>query len=342
MPVTRSPLAQLLDSADNRVRRGKLLSWDDIANAPWSNLLLGNGSSIAVSAAFGYSSLKSIAIKHADLTPSDDQIFSEFHTTNFEEVLGALQTAIRVQAARAKGTRALEETYDRIREALVRAVHSVHVRFDDAEQSGTLGLLASALRQYGSVFTLNYDLLLYWARMSCDDAWTAFKDYFWTNPFDIADTGTSGSPTTVLYLHGGLHLVRTRTGRTKKRTNHGASLLETFGRVRSEIPLFISEGSSKSKLRAILRNDYLTFAREQLGQCQGKVVVFGFGFGRQDHHIVKLMQRWESRTVAISVRDRDPVRNRREMRRIQAQLPSASILFFDAPTHPLGDTALAV
>ena len=71
-----------------------------------------------------------------------------------------------------------------------------------------------------------------------------------------------GNPTRVLYLHGGIHLARLVNGRTLKRrcTWEGGSLQRSLWLPREDgaIPLFITEGTSRDKEKAIGRSDYLS------------------------------------------------------------------------------------
>jgi len=76
---------------------GDLNNWDDIKDRePWSGILVGNGSSIAVWDNFRYSSIyeKSRSENLSNpLSELDIQLFETLETTNFERVLSSLSTA---------------------------------------------------------------------------------------------------------------------------------------------------------------------------------------------------------------------------------------------------------
>src|SRR5262249_40577295 len=125
------------------------------------------------------------------------------------------------------------------------------------------------LSAHSYVYTTNYDLLLYWSIM---DESKIFKDFFWgkwaTAPdeahFDLTDTDLWDEKCTkILFLHGALHLYRSKASTFKKIGGDRGSLLEQFDVRGDAIPLFISEGTSKDKLSAIKRDDYLSFAYER-------------------------------------------------------------------------------
>lgn len=61
-----------------------------------------------------------------------------------------------------------------------------------------------------------------------------FKDYFFqsddNNYFDISNTEIHGDATKILYLHGGLHLERSTSGKTiKRKYEENTNLLDSFG-----------------------------------------------------------------------------------------------------------------
>ena len=60
-----------------------------------------------------------------------------------------------------------------------------------------------------------------------------FVDDFWgpNHTFDIANSDAWPDRTRVVYLHGGLHLVRETNGAVRKRTAQAENLLQSFGRL---------------------------------------------------------------------------------------------------------------
>lgn len=199
------------------------------------------------------------------------------------------------------------------------------------------------LLNYEVLYSTNYDLLVYWARMSVEDG-VGFKDYFWGPRFDLSDTEISGKVARILNLHGGLHLYR-KAGQTYKRKRQaGENLLEQFASIFDEggIPLFVSEGSSDDKPLSIERSDYLSFAYAEFSRDHRPLVVFGHSLN--DAHVRAGMagRPWETRVVAISIEPDSGAEVIARKMEFHQLLPDARLLFFDATSHPLGSDELRV
>ena len=160
------------------------------------------------------------------LTSHDVALFESLETRNFEHILAGLATARRVTTALRTDESALAERYASIQNALVEAVKSTHVPW--AKVTGNvLETIRTELLNYRFVYSTNYDLIIYWAIMQEKEG--DFKDFFWTEYFDLANTELWGKPTVILYLHGALQLYRTVSGRTVKRTaKNGAKPARPF------------------------------------------------------------------------------------------------------------------
>ncbi|MBK8246520.1 MAG: DUF4917 family protein [Gemmatimonadetes bacterium] len=121
-----------------------LNAWSDIATLhSWESIVLGNGASQAVWRRFAYSSLFDVAKTAgtaAPLSSEDCDLFAALGAqANFEAVLGALLTARTVGQALNHTTAALDERYRSISEALVAAVHHVHVPWAVLDRRGCFG-----------------------------------------------------------------------------------------------------------------------------------------------------------------------------------------------------------
>lgn len=323
-----------------------LLDWVELDRPHgWSGLLLGNGASRVIWDDFKYQSLYDTAvsggIQHR-LTEADQEIFREMDTTNFEQVLAGLATSRIVCRALEIDSELIDERYRSIQRALFEAVSSVHVPWA-ADTAETYAKVREAILPYEYVYSTNYDLIVYWAMMA--EAGRGFKDYFWGDTFDLSNTEVWGKVTKVLYLHGGIHLVRLPSGRTYKRVaGQFTNLLESLAHpsIDGGTPLFITEGTSKDKLNSIYRSDYLSFAYQQFAKHDGPLVVFGQGLTEADQHLVDAMSRWGNRQIAVSVYPRDDHDIVEQKARLRRRLPKADLLFFDSTTHPLGAHSLRV
>jgi len=325
-----------------------LEEWSDIQDEfADSGLLIGNGASCAVWDKFKYPSLyekaQSDHIEH-QLSLEDIKIFEAMDTLDFERVLSDLWTTKIVCKALQQDFQSVHERYVSIQKALVEAIHDVHLPWLSASEE-VLRKIRDAVLPHQSIYTTNYDLLLYWSIMT--ENTPRFKDYFWSNPgyFDIKDTKIFGEGKRILYLHGALHLVSLPFGLgTRKLTADRRSLLDQFGQSlrKGETPLIVTEGKASDKLASIRKSDYLSFAYEQFANHESDLVIFGHSLGKSDYHLIHAIQQWGNRNIAISLR-RGRARNVIARKaKLQELLPQAQIHFFDAETHPLGNPDLKI
>ncbi len=313
----------------------------------FSGLLVGNGASCAVWEGFSYPSLFNIArndnATHR-LETQDVALFEALATTNFEQVLSALVISRRVSQVFGLPHTQHDQCYESVQSALIEAVQTKHVAKRDVSDDA-FASIRDELARYRCVYSTNYDLLTYWAIMHGETG--SFKDLFWGERFDLANTDVWGRYTIVLYLHGGLHLYRAEDGETlKRRSQAGANLLELFGTpiegAEDATPLFVSEGTSADKLKSIYRSDYLAFAYTSLAHHDGPLCIFGNGLGEEDRHIVAAIEKAETTEIAISIRPRDRAQIIADKAHFYEQLPKANLRFFDSTSHPLGAAALQV
>ena len=163
--------------------------------------------------------------------------------------------------------------------------------------------LASAgafFRQFSSISTTNYDLLLHWALTETEQA-SGLIDHFddgfrtslntshvfnnWLVFNSQAITGTA----VVRYLHGALHLSFTNDytlryeNLPEENTVAQLAELNVAGGRRS---LIVSGGTSKAKAQVIEQKAYLRWARESFRQIAGALFIHGFGFNETDRHII--------------------------------------------------------
>ena len=192
------------------------------ATTDFNGLLVGNGASRAVWDDFGYDSLFENArtVEEKPLSPSELSVFDAMQTRSFEQVLGALKTTSRVNKALAVSSAAPRNRYYAIKEALINTVHAVHIPWR-LVQASTLATLNEELARYRTVFTTNYDLLNHWAIQHRSEV----IDDLFNGPDASFDLSASASTKPrLLYLHGGLHLVRNQDGTARKLTSTEGTL----------------------------------------------------------------------------------------------------------------------
>lgn len=318
-----------------------LLSWEEIAERSWSGMLLGNGASRSLWEYFKYGSLYEAA-KSSDitnpLTAEDQAIFDEFETTNFEKVLSSLATSITVCNVLDLDSALIKERYFNVQRALFQAVHLLHIPWSE-EDADKYHKIRNHIRKYKTIFSTNYDLLLYWSIMSKEGE--GFKDYLFWGAFDLLDTEIWGNASVVLYLHGGIHLAkRASSGATVKRiASESFNLLQSLDFDINEdlVPLFVTEGKSSDKLDSIYRSDYLSFAYQRFIQHRESLLIFGHGLDEEsDDHLVQAINSWGEKRIAVSIFPAPPKEIVNTKADLCRRLPHAELLFYDHTTHPMG------
>ncbi|MDO8695804.1 MAG: DUF4917 family protein, partial [Pseudomonas sp.] len=228
---------------------GELEDWTTLnSSIGFPELLSGHGASLAVWRKFAYFSLfdEAQSTKNNPLSPTELSVFRALDTSNFEQVLSALKNSIRVNAALTINSSSPRLRYFAIKEALIHAIRSVHIPWSQMQASG-LARINTALSQYQTVYSSNYDLLNYWAVMQTP---SAFEILFRgpDSTFELGNSERQGNATRLLYLHGGMHLVKNVDGSASMLTSSESTLLASFAiNLLGDIPLFVSEGSAEDK-----------------------------------------------------------------------------------------------
>lgn len=200
------------------------------------------------------------------------------------------------------------------------------------------------MRKFDTVISLNYDLILYWAaQFGNDNLGSWFKDCFLKGEFR-SDWETVKEPwggaegaTLYFYPHGNLVLCRDGFSRERKISADGEkNLLE---KILSEweredlVPAFVCEGTKENKLNAISSCNY--FERvyfEVLPTLPDTLTIFGWGFGKQDRHILQQIRKSKIKRIAVSVFNNDVV-FKGEVERLLENFELDELVFFDAESE---------
>jgi len=289
----------------------KINQWSDIAEKYGDTLLLGNGASVAVDNSFSYASLLDRALTEKLISNDVQQIFDFFNTKDFELVLRTVWQATNINRAVKIEDKRTQEAYENVRDALIRAVREVHPDYDAVTHH--FPAICQFLRNFKTVVSLNYDLIVYWTMMYGNALRNghSFKDCFVGGEFrddwmELREPIRGDqSVTLVFYPHGILTLSRDKAEEERKIHGGDARLLDAIlSRWESEevVPLFVSEGTWKQKVSAIRNSYYLsTVYREVLTSDHPTLTIYGWGLGEQDVHILDRMKGAGIKSVAISV-----------------------------------------
>ncbi len=289
----------------------EIRQWDDIAqDFQGGSVIIGNGTSIAVDRCFFYDSLLEKARELGTFTDDVEALFDSFGTCDFELVLRMVWHATKVNTSLRIRDQLTREVYQDIREALIRTVRATHVEYDAVRTR--LPSMYRFLKQFRTVLSLNYDLLVYWTMMygRGQGDGHVFKDCFAGGAFRddwarfrsrIGET----SNTLVFYPHGSLALCRNQIEQESKITSQGAGLLDAILEAwESEeyIPLFVSEGTADQKLSSIQNSYYLsTVMREVLPSLEGSMTIMGWGLGEHDVHVLERLKKARLNRIACWV-----------------------------------------
>jgi hypothetical protein len=161
--------------------------------------------------------------------------------------------------------RTLTADADGLREVLVQAIAQNHPDgpFDITDEQ--YGACRRFLANFNITYTLNYDLLLYWAIMHTELEPAMRSDDGFRTPEDAAADYVTweveNTRQNIFYLHGALH-VFDADYELKKYTwiNTGIRLIEQIRTALREnlYPLIVAEGESQEKIARIMHSMYLS------------------------------------------------------------------------------------
>ncbi|ETF00570.1 hypothetical protein W822_19285 [Advenella kashmirensis W13003] len=275
------------------------------------HLLLGNGFSVAYdSSIFSYNALFNFVASQND--PLLTKVLGAMKTKNFELMmaqLDAFSTLLEVfdgdQSLKTKVTAAHEGLCRSLIDA-INSLHPEHVfKMSDEQSAACAKFVNRFLETGGSVFTSNYDLLLYWVlmRQNIPNACDGFGREL-LNPVEVENNveetnwselrwGPNKLTQNVFYVHGALPLFDTGTEVEKEQYDSNGYLLENINaRIEAQhYPVFVTAGSGDDKVAQIRANPYLADCYEHLSGVDGSIVTFGFGFGDSDLHIIEALNR---------------------------------------------------
>lgn len=284
-------------------------------------LILGNGFGLSYDKAFGGNHFSWHTLLELCEIKKDSPLYELLKNCNldFERVHQKLKNAIDILSNYSPDNELipqLEGEIQVLRNQLITAVRKSHpksfnkVDFNTEkgkEKKQKIEACRNFLKQFSFVFSLNYDLLLYWLR--CFDGKYLGQDSFNTENDKLVFSPDKDA--NYLFPHGALFLFRYGFSAMKlKNTGDQNSILnqvkDNIGN--GNFPMCISEGTGDQKLDAIKSNSYLLFAYEKLKECQGTIFTFGCSFqDKKDSHIIEAILRSPSTKVVVGVHTLDEV-----------------------------------
>lgn len=280
------------------------------------HLLLGNGFSIACRPRiFSYGSL----FERANFSEASrlKDAFNAVGSTDFEHVIKTLKDTSRLvhiyfdQINTENAASQMIWDSNKLKDILIQTIADNHPKtpneIEDEQFWFCRRFLANFLgetNQGGRVYTLNYDLLLYWVLMhegmgnkipinlTINDGFGRDED---TEPEYVKWMGESNARCQrVHYLHGAVHLFDDGTDLHKFTwVNTSKPLLAQARKAMDDgkFPLFVAEGESDQKLKKIKHSAYLyhsykSFSR-QMEKASDCLFIFGHSLADNDQHILQ-------------------------------------------------------
>ncbi len=331
------------------------------------HLLLGNGFSIACfPKIFTYASLFS----QADFSraPEVENVFRVLKTEDFEAVIKALETSSTVLPSYVptgiEAAKLMAKHAAALKDILVETIAANHPSLPSDIPDEKFWACRKFLSHFlmgkiaGQVFSLNYDLLLYWTLMHEDMPFgdplsLQINDGFGNAEDDphadfVVWQGETGAHSaSVHFLHGALHLFDSGADLQKYTWVRKGEPLIVQARAamdRGAFPLFVAEGLSTQKKNKIRHNAYLYQGLKQLtsNAQQGKhcFFIFGHSLNDSDGHILTRLGRGRFAELYVGIYgNSDTPDNKRIMAsanklsalRHEDRFP-LSVSFFDAQT----------
>jgi len=255
----------------------------DRTNGSARSLLLGNGFSINH---FNYANLFDAA-GFTEESPVYG-VFKALDTFDFERVMRALESGALVTSVYGENalTQSLHDDARRLREGLIHAIRETHPAHKE-DISDSIPSCCRFLSSFGNVFTLNYDLLLYWAQLSAPGK---FQDGFGLGEEKNGFRGPfqKHAYCNVFNLHGGLHLFENSRGEIEKRLDQGAGVIDAISETvlnEGRLPVYVAEGTSTAKVKRINSVSYLSHCFSKLQDLSGNLFVYGHSADENDRHI---------------------------------------------------------
>jgi len=294
-------------------------------------------------------------------------VFDALDTQDFEAAIRALENAATILPAYvADGATAPARMLEHaalLKEILVQTIAGNHPHVPSEIPDEKFWACRQFLSHFlsgdkaGCVFTLNYDLLLYWTLMHEDMPFDeplklAANDGF-GNDEDEPDADyvvwqgeTSAHSACVMFLHGALHLFDSGKELLKYTwIRKGVPLIDQAREALAQnaFPLFVAEGTSAQKKAKIRHNAYLYqgFKQFTANVQQGRhcMFVFGHSLAENDDHILNRIGRGRCRKLYVGIYG-DPIAEANERIIGRAQALAAlrpekwplEVAFYDAAT----------
>lgn len=317
-------------------------------------LLLGNGFSIAYDKIFSFKNLFDHAVNKSLIginSPLYNMFLYDFKTYDFERVIKKLEESIIVYFRYHNYpyyNNNLYKDIDNLKKILINVLSELHPEHAAILNEFNYMYSKTFIKEYDSIFTLNYDLLLTWVILKLQD------DINYKNRSRLRVNDGFGRPIsnltfiennleqTIYYLHGALHIFDEGFYINKITSKYGDKSL--IQQIRDNIfydnkyPLFVSEGTWQNKLLKIKKNIYLNHCYNSLKnlgfytnvQDNDSLVIFGTLLKSNDNHILEAIKQNNIKNIYIGVSSYYKIQE--ECSHIFKELKNKNLYFYDYNT----------
>ncbi len=264
-------------------------------------------------------------------------LFELSETYDFEAVMRSFVAAKAVLDAYGEQdalVESIEKDQQLLKDALISAISNTHPDRPTEVSTDQFTSVRRFLSRFDQIFTVNYDLLFYWAR-NMDNL---PPENYSTDDGFRAGCKWQGHETkqNVHFLHGGLHIFDSKTAIEKHAsTKLGTGIVDLMraNLDKGKFPLFVSEPTSAKKKQKIEHNPYLDFCFRSLGKVKGTFFIQGHSMDVNDKHIFDALKMSGVNTFFVSIFGaEDSEENIKVKANACAYLNSATsnVRFFDA------------
>jgi hypothetical protein len=235
-----------------------------------------------------------------------------------------------------------------LRELLVQTIASSHPAYPGELTESEYAFCRAFIANFKTVYTFNYDLLLYWVQMhtaegerpSSDDGFRQVYDDFEADY--VTWEPSQSHEQNMFFLHGALHVFDAGVEVQKYTwTKTGVRLIDQIRDAlsRDYFPLFVSEGTSREKFEHIRHSDYLAKAYRSFCEIRGSLFIFGHSLAKNDEHYLSRIEKGKLERIYVGLHgDPDSPSNKAIIAR--ANLMAANrrgkipleVYFFDSST----------
>lgn len=331
-------------------KQEKLLTYDEVLKEieKNANLLLGNGFSMAYDYnRFSFTSLLKSAIEKK-IIEEDSTIFKVFDylkTNDFEyvlKILDDLHVLIPIYCDK-NNILDVKKDSENLKEYLVDVITNNHPENANDLTDFEYKCCINFIKDYKRIFTLNYDLLIYWVSMRLKENKENIKTIFKpSDGFSYNDNDNElefiNDNRNLYFLHGALHIFDDgyRVIKNNYIKNNKTLKEQTLDNLKNKkYPIFVSEGTSKQKMSKINHNSILSSAYQSFKKSGSKnidLVIFGTILKTKDEHIQEAILNNNYKNIYIGVSDLNKAKHKLNNFISDTEKKGKKIFFYDYKT----------